>query len=119
MAVCSGALTRGSSLPKGYSVSIAPQGGAIELSIRSDSGDAAAHGRLVLRGALAVFDQIVTEEEHRRRGLGTAVMHGLGDEAARRGAERGILVATPAGQALYLSLGWQTLSDYTSACIPG
>jgi GNAT superfamily N-acetyltransferase len=119
MAADSAALAKGSSLPSGYSVSIAAQGDAVELSIRSDSGETAARGRLVLRGALAIFDQIVTEEAHRRRGLGTAVMHRLGREAVRRRAERGILVATPAGRALYLSLGWKTLSDYSSAFIPG
>jgi GNAT superfamily N-acetyltransferase len=119
MAAGSDALGRHSSMPRGYSASIDAQANAITLSIRSESGEAAARGRLVLRGALAIFDQIVTEEEHRRRGLGTAVMHGLGGEAARLGARRGILVATPSGRALYLSLGWQTLSDYTSAFIPG
>ena len=88
------------------------------LSVLDEAGEEAARGKLVLRGRIAIFDQIETEETHRRRGLGSAVMRALGAEAARRGASRGILVATPAGRALYLSLGWETLSDYTSAFRP-
>jgi GNAT superfamily N-acetyltransferase len=119
MAADPGALTSPRARFRGYARSVTEQDGVIALSVSSDAGEPAARGRLILRGALAIFDQIETEAEHRRRGLGTAVMHELGGEAVRRGAARGILVATPAGRALYLSLGWQVLSDYTSAFIPG
>lgn len=107
------------SLPEGYASSIAEQAGVIALSISSAQGQPAARGRLVLRGALATFDQIETEKGHRRRGLGGAVMQALGREAMRRGAGRGILVETPAGRALYQGLGWRILSDYTSVFLPG
>lgn len=106
-------------MPPGYASSVTEQGGVIALSVSSEMGEPAARGRLVLRGSFAIFDQIETEEGHRRRGLGTAVMRRLGGEALHRRAGRGILVATPAGQALYRSLGWRLLSDYTSAFIPG
>jgi GNAT superfamily N-acetyltransferase len=119
MTVDADALASPGAMPRGYASSVVEQGGVVALAVSSDTGAPAARGRLVLRGALAIFDQVETEEEHRRRGLGTAVMRELGRQAALRGAERGILVATPAGRALYLSLGWQVLSDYTSTCIPG
>jgi hypothetical protein len=113
------ALTASRNMPRGYASSVTEQGGVVALSISDEAGGPAARGRLVLRGTVAVFDQIETEEGHRRRGLGSVAMAELGREAVRRGAERGILVATPAGHALYLSLGWVRLSDYTSAFIPG
>ena len=105
-------------LPDGYAGALSERDGVIALSVTTDEGEPAARGRLVPRGRLAAFDQIETEEAHRRRGLGSAVMRMLGREACRRGAERGILVATPAARALYRALGWETLSDYTSAFRP-
>lgn len=107
-------LSRSGQIPGGYAVTVVEEGGVIALSVRNGAGEPAARGRLVLQGALVAFDQIETEEAHRRRGLGSAVMQALGAEAISRGAERGILVATPAGRALYASLGWELLSDYTS-----
>jgi GNAT superfamily N-acetyltransferase len=106
-------------VPDGYAASTVEQDGVVALSIATGSGEPAARGKLIPRGRYASFDQIETEEAHRRRGLGGAVMRALGREALRRGAEQGVLVATPAGRALYLSLGWHLLSDYTSAFIPG
>ena len=106
-------------MPQGHVASLREEGGVIALAVADEAGAPAARGRLVLRGGLAVFDQIETEERHRRRGLGSAVMRALGAEATRRGAGRGILVATEMGRALYASLGWESLSDYTSAFIPG
>ena len=106
-------------MPAGYVASMTEQDGVIALSVATGTGAPAARGRLIPRGRWASFDQIETEEGHRRRGLGGAVMQALGREALRRGVEQGILVATPAGRALYTRLGWKVLSDYTSAFIPG
>lgn len=112
-------LSRSSPMPEGYAASLTDAGGVIALSVTDGAGETAARGRLILQGALASFDQIETEEAYRRRGLGSAVMQALGAEAIGRGARRGILVATPAGRGLYESLGWELLSDYTSAFLPG
>jgi predicted GNAT family acetyltransferase len=87
----------------------------IRLDILDRSGRSVAEGRLIVRGELAVFDRILVVEDHRRRGLGSAVMQALGAEALRSGAGQGLLVATPAGHALYRRLGWCLLSHYTSA----
>jgi GNAT superfamily N-acetyltransferase len=119
MAAASGIPAEPCDMPEGYAASLTEQGGVVALSIATAAGEEAARGRLIPRGRWASFDQIETEEGHRRRGLGRAVMRTLGREALRRGAEQGILVATPAGRALYTSLGWELLSDYTSAFRPG
>jgi GNAT superfamily N-acetyltransferase len=105
-------------MPEGYAAALAEQDGVIALAVATADGEPAARGRLIPRGRLAAFDQIETEEAHCRRGLGSAVMRTLGREALSRGAERGILVATPAGRALYRRLGWETLSEHTSAFRP-
>jgi GNAT superfamily N-acetyltransferase len=113
------ALSRPGAMPEGYAAVVTEEAGVIALSVTSETGEPAARGRLIPQDALAIFDQIETEEAHRRRGLGSAVMQALGGEAIRRGARRGVLVATPAGRALYLSLGWEILSDYSSIFRPG
>lgn len=105
--------------PAGYTASIVEENGVFILSVVAEAGECAARGQLVPRGGFAVFDQIMTEEGHRRRGLGSVVMRGLGDVAVGRGVRRGLLVATPPGRALYLNLGWEVLSDFTSVFIPG
>ena len=118
MAAGSEILSRPRPMPPGYAASPTEANAVIALSVASGESEEAARGKLILHGGFAIFDQIETEEAHRRRGLGGAVMQALGREALRRGAERGILVATPAGRALYASLGWETISDYTSIFRP-
>jgi GNAT superfamily N-acetyltransferase len=75
----------------------------------------AASGRMTLVDDAAVFDRIETHLEHRRRGLGRAVMQALAGQAVAAGAGQGLLVATPDGQALYEILGWRVLSPYVTA----
>jgi len=97
-----------------YEIEVAP-GGYVVTAHAEWNGEAAASGRAFLAGAVAVFDQIVTDPDHRRRGLGRAVMHELALAAAQAGATRGALVATPDGQALYSTLGWRLVSPLTTA----
>jgi GNAT superfamily N-acetyltransferase len=84
-------------------------------TIRTQDGQIAASGRAFLSGPTAVFDQIVTHPDHRRRGLGRIVMNALGAAVVRDGATRGCLVATPEGQALYGALGWRSHALVTTA----
>jgi predicted GNAT family acetyltransferase len=64
-----------------------------------------------------IYDRIVTDPLHRRRGLATALIGALG--ATRRSrASREILVATQDGRALYSALGWTLYSHYMTAFIP-
>jgi GNAT superfamily N-acetyltransferase len=84
----------------------------------TQSGDVVAGGRVALVGDVAVFDQISTQEAHQRKGLGSAVMRALENAAVDHGAGRGMLVATEAGHALYLTLDWRVYAPYTTAIAP-
>jgi predicted GNAT family acetyltransferase len=64
-----------------------------------------------------VFDQIITEEAHRRLGLGTVVMLNLDAVAEQAGATNRLLVATAAGRALYERLGWTVLAPWSTAVL--
>ncbi|WP_442681366.1 GNAT family N-acetyltransferase [Sphingomonas sp. ASY06-1R] len=104
-------------LPEGYQLSLAQEGEVLTATIRA--GDAlAARGRLVVVDGMAIFDQIRTQDEHQRRGLGRALMAALTQTALERQAGLAILSATAMGRALYESVGWRWHSPYTSAVIP-
>ncbi len=89
------------------------------VQVLAHDGTLAASGHLALDERLAIYDRIVTEPEHQRRGLGRAVMHSLQVVAQRHGRHGGVLVATPQGRSLYESLGWQMHAPWASAVIPG
>ena len=91
----------------------------ITASIMGADGALAASGKVALADGHATFDQIVTDENHRRRGLGQTVMRALGAAAVERGVRQAVLVATPMGRELYTALGWRLHAHYTTAVIPG
>ena len=93
-------------VPEGYHADVARDGGLITVTVSSEEV-VAATGSIAVIGADAVADRIQTEPEHRRRGLGAAVMSLLVSAAREAGATRGILVATELGEPLYVALGWQ------------
>jgi len=101
-------------LPSGYQLQCETVAHGYVATILSISGGLAASGRVFIAGTTAVFDQIETHPDHRRRGLGRVIMRKLG-AAARDGATRGSLVATPDGRRLYSSMGWRLHSLYTTA----
>lgn len=74
---------------------------------KEEGGKLAASGQVGVQGDMAVFDRIKTEEDMRRKGLGSLVMRTLGTEAYARGAKTGWLIGTPEGQLLYEHLGWK------------
>ncbi len=102
----------------GYRAEVSQAGAVTAVRIVTDDGAQAASGFAAEAEGLFVYDRIVTEPAHRRRGLGTAVMATLG-WARRHAGSAQILVATEDGKALYSTLGWTVLSPYTSAVIPG
>lgn len=105
--------------PGGYCASsVVHNGGVLTIEVLNGT-DVAARGRLALHGRVGIFDQVVTDEAHRRRGLGTLVMGLLSESAARMGADKGVLVATEDGLKLYTSLGWVVHSPVTSAVVEG
>lgn len=103
--------------PAGYSACVTREHGAHVIRFADATGQTAASGRVVLNGACAVFDQIETLEPHRGKGLGTALMSALDALAAQAGCAERLLVATEAGRALYLTLGWQLLAPYSTAVL--
>ena len=106
--------TRRVPVPEGYSVGVAAQDGVVRVSVSAADGTVAAQGQLGVTGATAVVDQVSTEPEHQRRGLGTVVLRTLANEAVEAGSSVGILGATVEGRGLYESLGWKVHAPLAS-----
>ena len=94
---------------------------AIQLSLPAGSDAVAAVGRAALvetgRTSAAVLNHIAVAEEHRRQGLGTAVVGSLLTLAAAQGADRALLEVetTDTGQAaarMYRGLGLRPLGAH-------
>ncbi|MGW1725467.1 GNAT family N-acetyltransferase [Streptomyces sp. NPDC002306] len=102
-------------LPDGYRPRVWSRGGVIRAMVTAPDGSLAARGQITPVGGTAVADQIETSPAHRRRGLGGTVMRTLQRAAAEQGAETGVLAGTPAGRALYETLGWRVVAPLTSA----
>ncbi|QJB30098.1 GNAT family N-acetyltransferase [Chitinophaga oryzae] len=105
-------------LPEGYTLTFDTANAGPIASIYASNGEVAASGRLAIVDDYIIYDRIATTPAHQRRGLGSAVMAALTTEAVSRDIRKGILVATPAGKALYETLGWKMYSLYTTAVIP-
>ncbi|MER6299307.1 GNAT family N-acetyltransferase [Kitasatospora sp. NPDC001539] len=106
-------------LPPGYTLTTWTRGGVVRALVRTEDGRPAARGQAGLAGPVAVPDQIVTDPDHRRRGLGSVVMRSLQATAYGAGARTGVLVGTADGQALYTALGWTTHSRMASLVLDG
>jgi GNAT superfamily N-acetyltransferase len=104
-------------LPDSYALEFEQAGDLHRARIHAADGTTVADGRIVMIGDSAIFDRIATDEAHRRRGLGRALMAALHVRAQEHGAVRGLLAATQAGHALYMTLGWIVQSPYASAVI--
>ena len=102
----------------GYAQDLRAEEAVLVVEIHDADGGLAASGRAALTGAFAVFDKIVTDPAHQRRGLGRIVMGVLGERARALGARRGVLVATPKGRALYEVLGWRFEGRMETVVIP-
>jgi GNAT superfamily N-acetyltransferase len=94
-------------LPEGYMVTSEVLDGVTYVRILTSTGDLAARGQYGHVGDYGTVDQIVTEPDHRRRGLGSVVMNALATSAHDLGASTTILGATVDGRALYEALGWK------------
>jgi len=100
-----------------YQVAVSRSGAVTAVRIFTGDGELAAGGFAAEADGLFVYDRIVTEPAHRRRGLGIVVMRTLGMER-RHADSKQVLVATEDGKALYSALGWAVRSPYSSAFIP-
>jgi GNAT superfamily N-acetyltransferase len=102
----------------GYGLDLRAEGAVLIVDLHDADGGLAASGRAALTGGFAVFDKIVTDPAHQRRGLGRVVMGALGERARALGADQGVLVATPEGRALYEVLGWRFEGRMETVVIP-
>ena len=119
MMTCSGPLRADEAvLPEGYTLDLTEHRSVSTTTVRTANDEVAAIGHVVTVGGFAIYDQIETHADHRRRGLGRAVMKALERIARAQGAIQGVLVATNEGRALYETLGWRAHSPYTTAVIP-
>jgi len=99
-------------LPEGYALDVTTQRGVSSVVIADAAGTAAASGHGATAGGVFCYDRIVTQPDHRRRGLGRAIMGALGRRQAP--GTRRMLAATDAGRALYETLGWRVVAPYTT-----
>lgn len=104
-------------LPDGYRMAVEQAGPVIRASVIAPGGDLAASGYAAEAADVFIYDRIETAQDHRRKGLGIAVMRALG--AARRSVSAPqLLVATDDGRSLYENLGWTVLAPFAAAVIP-
>lgn len=101
----------------GYHLHTRSAGALASAKLIADTGEIAASGQVAIDGSFATFDQIVTAETHRRKGLGRHIMTVLSNISLKLGAKQGVLVATEAGAALYKALGWSVVSPVTAASL--
>ncbi|UZK64644.1 GNAT family N-acetyltransferase [Sphingomonas sp. M1-B02] len=103
-------------LPDGYAIKTKRIGTVLEAQIFFETGVLAASGYAVETHDVFIYDRIVTEPAHRRKGLGHALMLTLHAGRHRPNVPE-LLVATEDGQALYSALGWITVSPYSTASV--
>lgn len=99
--------------PPGYTLEVRRAGLVTEARVLAGTGEMAASGYSAETEEVFIYDRIVTAPGHRRRGLGRVLMAALRGAKVRLSApER--LVATEEGRALYASMGWRTLSAFST-----
>lgn len=104
-------------LPDGYTLELQQTGPVARAFVIAPDGELAAGGCAAETAEVFVYDRIETSPDHRRKGLGAAVMAALG--AARKSAVNPqLLVATADGRGLYANLGWTVLAPFAAAVIP-
>lgn len=104
-------------LPDGYKIELHQAGPVTRASIIAPDGGLAASGCAAETADVFIYDRIETAQDHRRKGLGVAVMIALGS-AKRSLVNPQLLVATEDGRNLYRNLGWTVLTPFAAATIP-
>lgn len=110
-------VSEASSLPDGYKMELHQAGPVTRAHVLAPNGDLAASGSAAENMDAFVYDRIETALDHRRKGLGIAVMRALGS-ARKSAVGRQLLVATEDGRSLYARLGWTVISPFATATIP-
>jgi hypothetical protein len=104
-------------LADGYRMELHRAGPVTRACIIAPDGDLAASGCAAETADVFIYDRIETAQDHRRKGLGAAVMIALGT-AKKSVASPQLLVATGDGRHLYGNLGWTVLAPFSTATIP-
>lgn len=104
-------------LPNGYRMELDRAGSVTRARVIAPDGDLAASGCAAEAADVYIYDRIETAPDHRRKGLGIAVMIALGT-ARKSLVGPQLLVATGDGRNLYASLGWTVLAPFATATIP-
>ncbi|MBB6370261.1 GNAT family N-acetyltransferase [Chryseobacterium shigense] len=119
MMYCLGPMkNRGQALCEDYHLEYEKYNSTTVVKIIAENGELASTGRIVMVDDLAVYDRIITEEKHRRKGLAVFLMLELEKIALSNDICNNFLVATEDGKMLYESLGWKLYSPYISIVIP-
>ncbi|WP_017586411.1 GNAT family N-acetyltransferase [Nocardiopsis ganjiahuensis] len=105
-------------VPAPYTARVSRRGSSYVARALTAEGAGAAGALMATYEGTAVFDQVVTEPEHRRAGLARALMNALGRTARAQGVYTGLLVATEEGRGLYEHLGWEVVCPLTPARLP-
>jgi GNAT superfamily N-acetyltransferase len=100
-----------------YKLKLTTYNSTFVIEILTQKDELASIGRVVLVDDLAVYDRILTDDKHRRKGLATFLMKELEKIALSKGIFKNFLVSTEEGKTLYQSLGWELYSMYTSIVI--
>lgn len=103
-----------SALPAGYALQLDRDARGSRVAILAPDGQLAATGTAAEAAGAFVYDRIITEPDHRRKGLGRVVMAALRETRTDRAAIE-LLVATDDGRALYTMLGWTVISPFVTA----
>jgi GNAT superfamily N-acetyltransferase len=101
-------------VPEGYTVATDFAAGVTRVRVLAADGSPAARAQYGHRDGFGVVDQVRTEVEHRRRGLGSLLMGTLANVAHEDGARTSILGASVEGRALYEALGWKVCAPLAS-----
>jgi GNAT superfamily N-acetyltransferase len=102
--------------PTGYRIELDRDDRRAAARLIAPDGGLAASGHAAELDGVFIYDRIVTDPAHRRRGLGRALMLAL-QTTRRAPAARQILTATAEGEALYRTLGWEVLTPWSTAAI--
>lgn len=92
-------------------------GPVTQARVIAPDGALAASGCAAESVDVFIYDRIETAQDHRRKGLGIAVMIALGT-ARKSLISPQLLVATGEGRNLYASMGWTVLAPFAAATIP-
>ncbi|MDR4894195.1 MULTISPECIES: GNAT family N-acetyltransferase [unclassified Chryseobacterium] len=106
------------SLAEGYHLEFSEYNTTFVVRVVAENGEQASIGRVSLIDDVAVYDRIITEKNHQRKGLASFLLKELEKIALSKGFSNNLLVATEEGKLLYETLGWKMYCLHTSVVIP-